>query len=52
LIFAIDIVIVRSCFLLSVSIFSFLKKKEKGFSLLSGLGHAFSKENPFKITSY
>jgi hypothetical protein len=27
----------QSIFLLSVSIFSFLKKKEKGFSLQSGL---------------
>ncbi len=37
---------IRSCFPLSASIFCFLKKKAKGFPLLSGLGQLFSAEIP------
>jgi hypothetical protein len=36
--------IIRSYFPLSVSIFCFLKKKAKGFPLLSGLGELFPEE--------
>ena len=36
--------ILRSYFPLSVAIFCFLKKKAKGFPLLSGLGELFSEE--------
>ncbi len=37
---------IRSCFPLSASIFCFLKKKAKGFPLLSGLWQLFSEEIP------
>jgi hypothetical protein len=37
---------------LSITIFFFLKKKEKGFPLLSGLGQTFSNKNQIKQSDF